>query len=37
MTVLSTPRYASPTPLARMLDAGLLGRKAGRGFHPYAR
>jgi len=29
------PRYAPPPLLARMVDAGLLGRKSGRGFHPY--
>ncbi|MEV6316274.1 3-hydroxybutyryl-CoA dehydrogenase [Streptomyces sp. NPDC051776] len=27
--------YAPPPLLARMVDAGLLGRKAGRGFHTY--
>ena len=27
--------YASPPLLARMVDAGLLGRKTGRGFHTY--
>ena len=30
------PLYASPPLLARMVDAGLLGRKTGRGFHNYA-
>ena len=30
------PLYAPPPLLARMVDAGLLGRKAGRGFHSYA-
>jgi 3-hydroxybutyryl-CoA dehydrogenase len=30
------PLYASPPLLARMVDAGLLGRKTGRGFHTYA-
>jgi 3-hydroxybutyryl-CoA dehydrogenase len=29
------PQYASPPLLARMVDAGLLGRKTGRGFHTY--
>jgi 3-hydroxybutyryl-CoA dehydrogenase len=29
------PLYAPPPPLARMVDAGLLGRKSGRGFHTY--
>jgi 3-hydroxybutyryl-CoA dehydrogenase len=31
------PLYAAPPLLSRMVDAGLLGRKAGRGFHDYAR
>ncbi|MEV6399094.1 3-hydroxybutyryl-CoA dehydrogenase [Streptomyces sp. NPDC051907] len=30
------PQYAPPPLLARMVDAGLLGRKSGRGFHTYA-
>ncbi|GAA1936481.1 3-hydroxybutyryl-CoA dehydrogenase [Nocardioides hwasunensis] len=30
------PLYAAPPLLARMVDAGLLGRKAGRGFHGYS-
>ncbi|MEU0265079.1 3-hydroxybutyryl-CoA dehydrogenase [Nocardioides sp. NPDC006303] len=30
------PLYAAPPLLARMVDAGLLGRKSGRGFHLYA-
>jgi len=30
------PLYASPPLLARMVEAGLLGRKTGRGFHTYA-
>ncbi|MCC3777962.1 3-hydroxybutyryl-CoA dehydrogenase [Streptomyces sp. UNOB3_S3] len=30
------PLYAAPPLLRRMVEAGLLGRKAGRGFHPYA-
>ena len=29
------PQYAAPPLLARMVDAGLLGRKTGRGFHTY--
>lgn len=29
------PLYAAPPLLARMVDAGLLGRKSGRGFHTY--
>jgi 3-hydroxybutyryl-CoA dehydrogenase len=29
------PLYAPPPLLARMVDAGLLGRKSGRGFYPY--
>ncbi|MEU3353004.1 3-hydroxybutyryl-CoA dehydrogenase [Streptomyces sp. NPDC037389] len=29
------PLYAAPPLLRRMVEAGLLGRKAGRGFHPY--
>ncbi|MFD3942139.1 3-hydroxybutyryl-CoA dehydrogenase [Streptomyces sp. NPDC058579] len=29
------PLYAPPPLLQRMVEAGLLGRKAGRGFHPY--
>lgn len=31
------PLYASPPLLGRMVDAGLLGRKAGRGFYTYAK
>jgi 3-hydroxybutyryl-CoA dehydrogenase len=31
------PLYAPPPLLLRMVDAGLLGRKSGRGFFPYAR
>ncbi|MBB4684278.1 3-hydroxybutyryl-CoA dehydrogenase [Amycolatopsis jiangsuensis] len=30
------PLYAPPPLLARMVDAGLLGRKTGRGFYTYA-
>lgn len=29
------PLYAAPPLLARMVEAGLLGRKTGRGFHRY--
>lgn len=29
------PLYSPPPMLARMVEAGLLGRKAGRGFHTY--
>lgn len=31
------PLYAPPPLLMRMVEAGLLGRKAGRGFHRYGR
>ncbi len=31
------PLYAPPPLLARMVDAGLLGRKSGRGFYKYDR
>ena len=31
------PLYAPPPMLSRMVDAGLLGRKTGRGFYSYAR
>lgn len=31
------PPYAAPPLLARMVDAGLLGRKASRGFYTYPR
>ena len=30
------PLYASPAMLSRMVEAGLLGRKAGRGFYDYS-
>jgi 3-hydroxybutyryl-CoA dehydrogenase len=30
------PLYAAPPLLQRMVDAGLLGRKSGRGFHTYS-
>ncbi|MBI4885149.1 MAG: 3-hydroxybutyryl-CoA dehydrogenase, partial [Actinobacteria bacterium] len=29
------PLYAAPPLLSRMVAAGLLGRKAGRGFYDY--
>ncbi len=29
------PLYAPPPLLLRMVDAGLLGKKTGRGFHSY--
>jgi 3-hydroxybutyryl-CoA dehydrogenase len=32
---LSEPRMAPPPRLRRMVDAGLLGRKSGRGFYDY--
>jgi len=31
------PLYAAPPLLSRMVEAGLLGRKTGRGFYDYAR
>lgn len=31
------PLYAAPPLLSRMVDAGLLGRKTGRGFYEYAK
>jgi len=31
------PLYAAPPLLCRMVEAGLLGRKSGRGFHTYVR
>lgn len=31
------PLYAPPPLLQRMVQAGLLGRKTGRGFHTYGR
>jgi 3-hydroxybutyryl-CoA dehydrogenase len=31
------PLYAAPPLLSRMVEAGLLGRKSGRGFHNYSK
>ena len=36
-TEFKEPLYASPPLLSRMVEAGLLGRKAGRGFFEYAK
>lgn len=36
-TEFKEPLYAPPPLLSRMVDAGLLGRKAGRGFYDYQR
>ena len=36
-TEFKEPLYAPPPLLSRMVEAGLLGRKTGRGFHGYAR
>ena len=33
---LKDPQHAAPPLLLRMVEAGLLGRKSGRGFHDYA-
>jgi 3-hydroxybutyryl-CoA dehydrogenase len=30
------PLYAPPPLLLRLVEAGLLGKKSGRGFHQYA-
>jgi len=34
-TEFKEPLYAPPPLLSRMCEAGLLGRKTGRGFHNY--
>ncbi len=36
-TEFKEPLYAAPPLLSRMVDAGLLGRKAGRGFYDYSK
>ncbi len=36
-TEFKEPLYAAPPLLLRMVEAGLLGRKAGRGFYDYAK
>jgi 3-hydroxybutyryl-CoA dehydrogenase len=36
-TEFKEPLYAPPPLLSRMVEAGLLGRKTGRGFHGYQR
>jgi 3-hydroxybutyryl-CoA dehydrogenase len=36
-TEFKEPLYAAPPLLSRMVDAGLLGRKAGRGFYDYTK
>lgn len=36
-TEFKEPLYAPPPLLSRMVEAGLLGRKTGRGFYEYAR
>jgi 3-hydroxybutyryl-CoA dehydrogenase len=36
-TEFKEPLYAAPPLLSRMVEAGLLGRKSGRGFYDYAR
>jgi len=35
-TEFKEPLYASPAMLSRMVEAGLLGRKTGRGFYDYS-
>jgi 3-hydroxybutyryl-CoA dehydrogenase len=36
-TEFKEPLYSAPPLLSRMVDAGLLGKKTGRGFYDYAR